>query len=90
MPSPWSLCFDGWTPFRRWLANAQQNKGGCVIGNLSTTLSDCHNGFRKRLAECFDEMAQEFVPHLKQAARRLPRQASSETRGNGPLHRDRD
>jgi TetR/AcrR family transcriptional repressor of nem operon len=47
-------------------------KGGCVIGNLSTTLSDCHDGFRKRLAECFDEMAQEFVPHLEQAARRLP------------------
>jgi TetR/AcrR family transcriptional repressor of nem operon len=47
-------------------------KGGCVIGNLSTTLSDCHDGFRKRLAECFDEMAQEFVPHLEQAVRRLP------------------
>lgn len=47
-------------------------KGGCIVGNLSTALSDCHNGFRKRLAECFDEMAQEFVPHLEQAARRLP------------------
>src|SRR5215470_14794534 len=21
-------------------------KGGCIIGNLSTTLSDCHDGFR--------------------------------------------
>jgi TetR/AcrR family transcriptional regulator, transcriptional repressor for nem operon len=44
-------------------------KGGCVIGNMSTALSDCHDGFRKRLAECFDEMAQEFLPHLQAAAR---------------------
>ena len=46
-------------------------KGGCVIGNMSTALSDCHDGFRKRLAECFDEMAQEFLPHLEAAARSL-------------------
>ena len=45
-------------------------KGGCIIGNLSTALSDCHDGFRKRLAECFDEMAQEFQPHLEEVARR--------------------
>jgi len=44
-------------------------KGGCIIGNLSTALSDCHDGFRKRLAECFDEMAQEFLPDLQEAAR---------------------
>jgi TetR/AcrR family transcriptional regulator, transcriptional repressor for nem operon len=44
-------------------------KGGCVIGNMSTTLSDCHEGFRTRLAECFDEMALEFFPHLEAAAR---------------------
>ena len=44
-------------------------KGGCIIGNMSTALSDCHDGFRKRLAECFDEMAQEFIPHLVAAAR---------------------
>ncbi len=50
----------------------ERSKGGCVIGNLSTALSDCHDGFRKRLAQCLDEMAQEFVPHLEQAARRLP------------------
>jgi TetR/AcrR family transcriptional repressor of nem operon len=43
-------------------------KGGCIIGNMSTSLSDCHDGFRKRLAECFDEMAQEFIPSLKAAA----------------------
>jgi len=44
-------------------------KGGCIIGNMSTALSDCHDGFRKRLAECFDEMAQDFLPSLKAAAR---------------------
>jgi TetR/AcrR family transcriptional regulator, transcriptional repressor for nem operon len=44
-------------------------KGGCIIGNMSTALSDCHEGFRKRLAKCFDEMAQEFLPHLEAAAR---------------------
>ena len=44
-------------------------KGGCIIGNMSTALSDCHDGFRKRLAECFDEMAQEFLPHLEEATR---------------------
>ena len=44
-------------------------KGGCIIGNMSTALSDCHDGFRKRLAECFDEMAHEFLPHLEAAAR---------------------
>src|SRR5580692_10938858 len=44
-------------------------KGGCIIGNMSTALSDCHDGFRKRLAKCFDEMAQEYLPHLQAAAR---------------------
>ncbi len=55
-------------------------KGGCIIGNLSTALSDCHDGFRKRLAECFDEMAQEFQPHLEAAARSLrPRRRPDST-----------
>jgi hypothetical protein len=36
---------------------------------MSTALSDCHDGFRKRLVECFDELAQEFLPHLGAAAR---------------------
>src|SRR5271155_3350632 len=36
-------------------------KGGCIIGNMSTALSDCHDGFRKRLAQGFDEMAEEFL-----------------------------
>jgi len=44
-------------------------KGGCIIGNMSTALSDCHDGFRKRLAECFDEMAKEFLPSLEAKAR---------------------
>src|SRR5580693_8316393 len=44
-------------------------KGGCIIGNMSTALSDSHDGFRKRLAECFDAMAQDFLPDLEVAAR---------------------
>jgi len=40
---------------------------GCIIGNLSTALSDTHPAFRSRLAECFDEMALEFEPHLQAA-----------------------
>ncbi|MBI1900187.1 MAG: TetR/AcrR family transcriptional regulator [Planctomycetia bacterium] len=27
-------------------------KGGCIIGNLSTALSDTHEAFRRRLAAC--------------------------------------
>jgi TetR/AcrR family transcriptional repressor of nem operon len=46
----------------------RQRKGGCIIGNLSTALSDTHEGFRRRLAKCFDEMALEFKPHLDVAA----------------------
>ena len=45
-------------------------KGGCVIGNLSTALCDTHDGFRRRLSACFDEMALEFKPHLDAAARK--------------------
>jgi TetR/AcrR family transcriptional repressor of nem operon len=53
----------------------EQRKGGCIIGNLSTALSDTHNAFRRRLAKGFDEMALEFKPHLDDAARRYcPRQ----------------
>jgi TetR/AcrR family transcriptional regulator, transcriptional repressor for nem operon len=44
-------------------------KGGCIIGNMSTALSDCHDGFRQRLAECFDKMAEEFLPYLEAKAR---------------------
>jgi TetR/AcrR family transcriptional regulator, transcriptional repressor for nem operon len=45
-----------------------QRKGGCVIGNLSAVLSDTHDAFRRRLAQCFDEMELEFRPHLAAAA----------------------
>jgi TetR/AcrR family transcriptional repressor of nem operon len=45
----------------------QPRKGGCIIGNLSTALSDTHDGFRRRLAQCFDEMARELEPHLAAA-----------------------
>jgi TetR/AcrR family transcriptional regulator, transcriptional repressor for nem operon len=63
------------TVFRRLDAIAEMvrrregRKGGCIIGNMSTALSDCHDGFRKRLAECFDEMAGEFLPYLEAKAR---------------------
>lgn len=46
----------------------RNRKGGCLIGNLSTTLSDTHPAFRKRLGECFDEMASEFQVHLDEVA----------------------
>jgi TetR/AcrR family transcriptional repressor of nem operon len=51
------------------IRHREDARGGCVIGNLSTALSDTHDGFRRRLAECFDEMAREFQPHLDAAAR---------------------
>jgi len=41
--------------------------GGCIIGNLCTALSNSHPAFRERLAECLDEMAAEFEPHLDAA-----------------------
>ena len=47
----------------------ERTKGGCIIGNLSASLSDTHDAFRRRLAKCFDEMAQEFEPHLAAAAK---------------------
>jgi TetR/AcrR family transcriptional regulator, transcriptional repressor for nem operon len=53
---------------REMIRRRAQRKGGCVIGNLSTALSDTHDAFRRRLAECFDEMALEFQPHLDAAA----------------------
>ena len=42
----------------------ERTKGGCVIGNLTASLSDTHDAFRRRLAACFDEMAREFEPPL--------------------------
>ncbi len=52
---------------RLMVRRREKSKGGCIIGNLSTALSDTHEGFRRRLAECFDEMALEFKPHLDAA-----------------------
>lgn len=49
------------------VARREHRKGGCIIGNLSTALADTHEPFRRRLAECFDEMAREFLPHLEAA-----------------------
>jgi TetR/AcrR family transcriptional regulator, transcriptional repressor for nem operon len=46
----------------------EERKGGCIIGNLSTELSDTHEAFRQRLAECFEEMELEFRPHLAASA----------------------
>ncbi len=46
----------------------RNRKGGCLIGNLSTALSDTHAAVRKPLGEFFDEMAAEFRVHLDEAA----------------------
>jgi TetR/AcrR family transcriptional repressor of nem operon len=58
----------------------EHRKGGCIIGNLSTALSDTHDGFRRRLAECFDEMALEFKPHLDAAVQLAGRGLRVDTR----------
>ncbi len=50
------------------VSRRRNRKGGCLIGNLSTALSDTHPVFRQRLSECFDEMAEEFQVHLAKAA----------------------
>jgi TetR/AcrR family transcriptional repressor of nem operon len=52
------------------MVRQRKRKGGCIIGNLSTALSDTHGAFRRRLAECFDEMALEFKPYLDTAVKR--------------------
>jgi TetR/AcrR family transcriptional regulator, transcriptional repressor for nem operon len=49
------------------VARREHRKGGCIIGNLSTSLADTNEPFRRRLADCFDEMAREFLPHLEAA-----------------------
>lgn len=47
---------------------ARRRQAGCVFGNLTTALSDTHDGFRRRLARCFDEMAIDFKLRLDAAA----------------------
>jgi hypothetical protein len=62
------------------MANITQGKrGGCVFGNLGTSLSDTHEGFRRRLATSFDEMASEFQTPLEEAAQRLGSAARVDT-----------
>ena len=58
----------------------RDRKGGCLIGNLSTALSDTHPAFRKRLGECFDEMALEFQVHLDEAAANCGMSGDQDTR----------
>jgi TetR/AcrR family transcriptional repressor of nem operon len=57
----------------------EHRRGGCIIGNLSTALADTHEAFRRRLADCFDEMAREFLPDLEAAARQGRRQGTLDT-----------
>jgi TetR/AcrR family transcriptional regulator, transcriptional repressor for nem operon len=54
---------------QKMVRQRQEGRGGCIIGNLSTALSDTHDAFRQRLSDCFDEMAYEFKPHLDEAAK---------------------
>lgn len=49
---------------------AKLRQAGCVFGNLTTTLSNTHDGFRRRLADCFDEMAIDYKQRLDAAAAR--------------------
>jgi TetR/AcrR family transcriptional repressor of nem operon len=60
----------------RFVTRMARKQAGCIFGNLSTTLSDTHDGFRRRLAECFDAMAADFAGKLEAARRRYqPRRA---------------
>lgn len=67
---PLERVFQRLDAIEEMIRRRQQGKGGCIIGNLSTALSDTHEAFRERLAHCFDEMALEFQPFLAAAARR--------------------
>jgi TetR/AcrR family transcriptional regulator, transcriptional repressor for nem operon len=55
---------------KRTERRARRRQAGCVFGNLTTSLSDTHDGFRRRLADCFDEMAVDFKQRLDAAAAR--------------------
>ncbi len=48
----------------------RQCRGGCVIGNLASELSDVHEGFRKRLASVFTTWQTRFAEALGEAGRR--------------------
>ena len=65
---PLQVVFRRLDAIQEMIRRREQCKGGCIIGNLSTALSDTHDAFRERLARCFDEMELEFRPHLAAAA----------------------
>lgn len=69
-PDPLQRVFWRLDAYAALASVSRGRKGGCIIGNLSASLSDTHNGFRRRLAECFDEMAADFKPPLDAAAKR--------------------
>ncbi len=68
--APLALVFRRLDAIAKMVSSRAHRKGGCIIGNLSTSLSDTHEAFRQRLASCFDEMAMEFLPHLDAAVKR--------------------
>jgi TetR/AcrR family transcriptional repressor of nem operon len=70
---PLQLVFRRLDAIQEMVQQRDQGKGGCIIGNLSTALSDIHEGFRRRLAECFEAMALEFKPYLNSALRKSGR-----------------
>jgi TetR/AcrR family transcriptional repressor of nem operon len=53
----------------RFRRRMERNEAGCIFGNLTTALSESHEGFRQRLAEAFDRMALDFKPRLDAAVR---------------------
>ena len=65
---PLELVFRRLDAAAEMVLRRRNRKGGCLIGNLSAALSDSRPEFRKRLGECFDEMAAEFQVHLAEAA----------------------
>ena len=65
---PLELAFRRLDAVCEMVVRRRNRKGGCLIGNLATALSDTRPEFRKRLGECFDEMAAEFEIHLAEAA----------------------
>lgn len=69
--NPLQQVFRRLDAIQEMIRRREKHKGGCIIGNLSTALSDTHDGFRQRLAECFDEMAREFQPPLDAAAQKF-------------------
>jgi TetR/AcrR family transcriptional repressor of nem operon len=70
LEDPLQKVFRRLDAIQEMIRQRQRRKGGCIIGNLSTALSDTHDAFRQRLAECFEEMALEFKPHLDAAVRK--------------------